>query len=110
MPWAGIVRADGPAETAEFDTLTAEAQRAIDLQQERRPAHPSAAVMGQMDVRGVLSQKLDCGESSEPTALPSMTPDPFIQPRFVGLRFEGHALPLSAVKDLINSVIATEAG
>jgi len=38
-------------ETAEFDTLTAEAQRAIDLLQERRTALISAAVTGQIDVR-----------------------------------------------------------
>jgi type I restriction enzyme S subunit len=36
----------------EFDTLTAEAQRAIDLLQERRTALISAAVTGQIDVRG----------------------------------------------------------
>ena len=35
----------------EFDTLTAEAQRAIDLLQERRTALISAAVTGQIDVR-----------------------------------------------------------
>lgn len=29
-----------------------------------------------------------------------MTQEPFIQPRFVGARFEGHTLPLSAAKDL----------
>ena len=39
------------AETAKFDTLTAEAQRAIDLLQERRSALISAAVTGQIDVR-----------------------------------------------------------
>ena len=39
-------------ETARFDTLTAEAQRAIDLLQERRTALISAAVTGQIDVRG----------------------------------------------------------
>ena len=39
-------------ETAKFDTLTAEAQRAIDLLQERRTALISAAVTGQIDVRG----------------------------------------------------------
>ena len=38
----------------QFDTLTAEAQRAIDLLQERRTALISAAVTGQIDVRGVL--------------------------------------------------------
>lgn len=37
--------------TSEFDTLTAEAQRAIDLLQERRTALISAAVTGQIDVR-----------------------------------------------------------
>lgn len=41
------------AETAKFDTLTAEAQRAIDLLQERRTALISAAVTGQIDVRGL---------------------------------------------------------
>jgi type I restriction enzyme, S subunit len=35
----------------QFDTLTAEAQRAIDLLQERRTALISAAVTGQIDVR-----------------------------------------------------------
>ena len=38
-------------ETTKFDTLTAEAQRAIDLLQERRTALISAAVTGQIDVR-----------------------------------------------------------
>ena len=38
-------------ETARFDALTAEAQRAIDLLQERRTALISAAVTGQIDVR-----------------------------------------------------------
>lgn len=37
--------------TSQFDTLTAEAQRAIDLLQERRTALISAAVTGQIDVR-----------------------------------------------------------
>jgi len=36
----------------QFDALTAEAQRAIDLLQERRTALISAAVTGQIDVRG----------------------------------------------------------
>jgi len=40
-------------ELAKFDTLTAEAQRAIALLQERRTALISAAVTGQIDVRGV---------------------------------------------------------
>ena len=38
-------------ETAKLDTLTAEAQRAIDLLQERRTALISAAVTGQIDVQ-----------------------------------------------------------
>ena len=38
----------------EFDTLTAEAQRAIDLLQERRTALIAAAVTGQIDVRGAV--------------------------------------------------------
>jgi type I restriction enzyme S subunit len=37
-----------------FDTLTTEAQRAIDLLQERRTALISAAVTGQIDVRGAV--------------------------------------------------------
>ena len=41
------------ARVKEFDTLTAEAQRAIDLLQERRTALISAAVTGQIDVRGI---------------------------------------------------------
>lgn len=40
------------SETAKLDTLTAEAQRAIDLLQERRIVLISAAVTGQVDVRG----------------------------------------------------------
>jgi len=40
------------AELAKFDTLTTEANRAIDLLQERRSALISAAVTGQIDVRG----------------------------------------------------------
>jgi type I restriction enzyme S subunit len=42
-------------ETAKFDTLTAEAQRAIDLLQERRTALISATVTGQIDVRSMTS-------------------------------------------------------
>ncbi len=38
-----------------FDTLTAEAQRAIELLQERRAALISAAVTGQIDVRGLAA-------------------------------------------------------
>jgi type I restriction enzyme S subunit len=38
-------------ETGEFDALAAEAQKAIDLLQERRTALISAAVTGQIDVR-----------------------------------------------------------
>jgi type I restriction enzyme S subunit len=39
------------AETTKINELTAEAQRAIDLLQERRTALISAAVTGQIDVR-----------------------------------------------------------
>jgi type I restriction enzyme S subunit len=42
-------------ETAKLDTLTAAAQRAIDLLQERRTALISAAVTGQIDVRGLVA-------------------------------------------------------
>ena len=42
-------------QTAKLDTLTAEAQRAIDLLQERRTALISAAVTGQIDVRHVTA-------------------------------------------------------
>jgi type I restriction enzyme S subunit len=42
-------------ELAKFDTLTTEAQRAIDLLQERRTALISAAVTGQIDVRGTVA-------------------------------------------------------
>ena len=41
-------------ETAKLDTLTAEAQRAITLLQERRTALISAAVTGKIDVRGLV--------------------------------------------------------
>lgn len=40
-----------------IDTLTAEAQKAITLLQERRSALISAAVTGQIDVRGITQQK-----------------------------------------------------
>ena len=42
-------------ESEKFDTLTTEAQRAIDLLLERRTALISAAVTGQMDVRSVVT-------------------------------------------------------
>ncbi len=42
------------SENTKFDTLTTEAQRAIDLLQERRTALISAAVTGQIDVRGAV--------------------------------------------------------
>lgn len=45
------------SETAKFDTLTAEAQRAIGLLQERRSALISAAVTGKIDVRGLVAEK-----------------------------------------------------
>lgn len=43
------------SETTKLDTLTAEAQRAIDLLQERRTALISAAVTGQIDVRKLVT-------------------------------------------------------
>jgi type I restriction enzyme, S subunit len=46
-------------ETAKLDTLSAEAQRAITLLQERRTALISAAVTGKIDVRGLLSDKAE---------------------------------------------------
>ena len=42
---------------AKFDTLTAEAERAIDLLQERRTALISAAVTGKIDVRGLVQSE-----------------------------------------------------
>ena len=42
-------------ETTKLDTLTTEAQRAIDLLQERRTALISAAVTGQIDVRSAVA-------------------------------------------------------
>ena len=39
-----------------FESLTAEAQRAIDLLQERRTALISAAVTGKIDVRGATAE------------------------------------------------------
>jgi type I restriction enzyme S subunit len=44
-------------ECSRLDTLTAEAQRAIDLLQERRTALISAAVTGQIDVRPFAAEK-----------------------------------------------------
>ncbi len=44
-------------ETAKLDTLTAEAQKAITLLQERRSALISAAVTGQIDVRSIHHQE-----------------------------------------------------
>jgi type I restriction enzyme S subunit len=42
-------------ETTKLDTLTAEANRAIELLQERRSALISAAVTGQIDVRKAVN-------------------------------------------------------
>jgi type I restriction enzyme S subunit len=44
-------------EAAKLDTLTTEAQKAISLLQERRSALISAAVTGQIDVRGIKNQE-----------------------------------------------------
>ena len=53
--------------TFKFDTLTAEAQHAIDLLQERRTALISAAVTGQIDVRG-LGEPRECDRVDMATA------------------------------------------
>ena len=45
------------ASKRDFDALTAEAQRAIDLPQERRTALISAAVTGKIDVRGLAESE-----------------------------------------------------
>jgi type I restriction enzyme, S subunit len=45
------------AETTKLDALTAEAERAIDLLQERRTALISAAVTGKIDVRGLAESE-----------------------------------------------------
>ncbi len=45
------------AETAKLDTLTTEAERAIELLHERRTALISAAVTGKIDVRGFVSKE-----------------------------------------------------
>jgi type I restriction enzyme S subunit len=45
-------------ETAKFDSLINEAQRAIDLLQERRTALISAAVTGKIDVRGLAATEV----------------------------------------------------
>jgi len=50
-------------QVAQFDTLTAEAQRAIDLLQERRTALISAAVTGQIDVRPDSARNVDAGRT-----------------------------------------------
>lgn len=44
-------------ETVKFDTLTAEAQRGIELLKERRSALISAAVTGKIDVRGFVAKE-----------------------------------------------------
>ncbi|ALG69995.1 hypothetical protein VY88_10110 [Azospirillum thiophilum] len=44
-------------ETVKLDTLITEAQRAIDLLKERRAALISAAVTGQIDVRGLVESE-----------------------------------------------------
>jgi hypothetical protein len=46
------------AETKELDALTAEAERAIELLQERRTALIFAAVTGKIDVRGLVATEV----------------------------------------------------
>jgi len=62
VPWPPIseqvaIAAFLDDETAKLDALTAEAQRAIDLLQERRTALISAAVTGKIDVRGLAESE-----------------------------------------------------
>ncbi|MFM2168847.1 MAG: hypothetical protein RIS79_3218 [Verrucomicrobiota bacterium] len=52
-----VIVAHLDSELAKFDTLTAEAQRAIELLQERRTSLISAAVTGQIDVRPLLKKE-----------------------------------------------------
>jgi hypothetical protein len=54
---AAAIAAALDAETNRFDLLIAEAQRAITLFQERRSALISAAVTGQIDVRGLADSE-----------------------------------------------------
>jgi type I restriction enzyme S subunit len=53
----GVILVSLSTELSKFDTLTTEAQRAIDLLQERRTALISAAVTGQIDVRPFTEQE-----------------------------------------------------
>jgi type I restriction enzyme S subunit len=55
MPEQEAIAARLDEECGKFDILTAEAQRAIDLLQERRTALISAAITGQIDVRKEVS-------------------------------------------------------
>jgi type I restriction enzyme S subunit len=57
-------------ETAKLDTLTAEARSAITLLQERRTALISAAVTGQIDVRG-LAGSANAPDSVAASAYPA---------------------------------------
>lgn len=54
VPEQAAIAAFLDVELAKFDTLTTEAQHAIDLLQERRTALISAAVTGQIDVRSAV--------------------------------------------------------
>jgi type I restriction enzyme S subunit len=56
------------ATTAKFDALIAEAQRAIDLLQERRTALISAAVTGQIDIRSSVRYTTTEHDDSLPLA------------------------------------------
>ena len=52
------------SETAKIDALHSEAKLAIDLLNERRSALITAAVTGQIDVRGVVAQEINVGEAA----------------------------------------------
>ena len=58
-------------ESSKFDTLTTEAQRAIDLLQERRTALISAVVTGQIDVRDVRADIPPARDSKRQSAVRS---------------------------------------
>lgn len=59
-------------QVGEIDALTAEAQRAVDLLQERRTALISAAVTGQIDVRGARAASAEAQAGRIRTSMPVM--------------------------------------
>ena len=57
VPEQSVIVAFLNDQTAKFDALTAEAQRAIELLKEHRSALISAAITGKIDVRGLVSSQ-----------------------------------------------------